>query len=153
QAGTPEELYDTPASPFVAEFLGEINKLEGTVDRREENRLIISLGEAGSIRCESAKEFPAGSRLACYIRPEHISLAATGEAEEFENTLRATVTGESFYGSHTRYSVELAGGQTVTVPHRHAAEGNRTRVYQNNQAVFIRFSIKSVTVFPAEVVR
>lgn len=151
QAGPPAEMYNSPLSPFVAEFLGEVNKLEGTAGERAGNRLTVSLGEAGTLQCATDRDFPAGGPVACYIRPESISLALTGKSAEHENTLRATVAGESFHGNHTRYTLNLSGGQNLTVPVTHAAADNGVRTVRKDQTVFVRFSVQSVTLFTPEV--
>ena len=49
QVGTPQTLYDQPADPFTASFLGEINRLEGTVIQQTGNQITLSLQEAGNL--------------------------------------------------------------------------------------------------------
>jgi len=66
QMGTPDDIYDRPASPFVADFIGTTNLLRATV-------IAPGLARSGSIevRLDDAI-WPAGSRILCAIRPEHI---------------------------------------------------------------------------------
>ena len=150
QVGTPSQVYNTPVSPFVAEFLGEANKLEGIVERSEGNLLTISLGDAGSIRCQSEQGFPAGKPITCYIRPELMSIALMEKSAETMNSLRAIVGDESFHGSHSRYALKLGNGQSVIVPHKSAMAENEAQNYRKDQSVFIYFPVQSVTLFTSD---
>jgi ABC-type Fe3+/spermidine/putrescine transport system ATPase subunit len=150
QFGTPAQIYNVPVSPFVAEFLGEVNKLEGIVERIEENLLTISLGDAGSIRCQSEQGFPAGKPITCYIRPELMSIALMEKSTETMNSLRAIVGDESFHGSHSRYALKLGNGQSVIVPHKSAMVENGVQNYRKDQSVFIYFPVQSVTLFTSD---
>src|SRR6201996_9077975 len=49
QVATPRELYEAPASRWIAEFIGEINVFEGQVESREHNRLIVSTRDGGTM--------------------------------------------------------------------------------------------------------
>jgi len=72
QTGTPVELYCNPATPFVASFFGDVNRLEGPVRDRQ---VITPIGEFG------ARDLPDGSRAQVLIRPEAIDVRLMGPAE------------------------------------------------------------------------
>jgi putative spermidine/putrescine transport system ATP-binding protein len=114
QIGPPRELYDRPATAFVAGFLGENNLLPVTV-----------VGD-GAPRCRlpdgtevQATGHAAPGDALLVVRPERITLNGTGG-----NRVPGTVTDAIFLGDQTRLRIVLRGGQTVTVkqPHR---EGER----------------------------
>ena len=63
QVGTPQTLYDQPADPFTASFLGEINRLEGTVLRQTGNQVTLSLHEAGALTALSDTPYGKDARL------------------------------------------------------------------------------------------
>jgi putative spermidine/putrescine transport system ATP-binding protein len=101
QIGTPEELYTSPATPFVANFVGLSNKVaaelvDGTVLVHGEK--LAPLGTP-----------PASGAVTAFIRPEDIVFAATG--------LAATVVASSFLGSLRRTSVRLADDSVLSVQH------------------------------------
>ena len=150
QVGIPSQVYNVPASPFVAEFLGEANKLEGFVERSEGSLLTISLGDAGNIRCQSEQSFPSGKPITCYIRPEMMSITPMEKSAETVNSLRAIVGGESFHGNHSRYALKLGNGQFITVPHKSAVTENRVQNYKKDLSVFIRFPVQSITLFTSD---
>ncbi|GAB6908553.1 Fe(3+) ions import ATP-binding protein FbpC 2 [Desulfosarcina cetonica] len=118
QDGTPHEIYDKPASPFVANFIGTMNFIEGATKIDNglygigNTRLRIS-GENGSSR------LPAGCRVTLAIRPEDILLQGDPAAP---NRLNARVAGMEYRGSLFRIDLCLpnathgAGTLTAEVP-------------------------------------
>ena len=78
QVGTPSELYNHPESPFVAGFLGAVNRLSGKVERQDENRTIVALGGELKIHCETGSKHPPGQEVSCFIRPEKMFFGSEG---------------------------------------------------------------------------
>ncbi len=70
QIGTPAEIYDRPASPFVAGFIGHSTHFDAVVDSP------AGIVVAGGLRiaAEAARPLLFGARVTCFVRPEHISL-------------------------------------------------------------------------------
>src|SRR5262249_25835034 len=107
QMGPPHEMYTAPATPFVAEFIGTMNRLEGRV-------VDAATGEvehAGlRFRVDAARTHAAGDRVLVLIRPESLEVsAASGNGAADENALRADVITHTFLGPVTR--VKLVGGE------------------------------------------
>ncbi len=110
QIGSPREIYEQPASRFVADFIGETNLLEGRVVGVDGERIQVGLGphtlHALAERC------PIGTQVALSIRPERWALAKgtpRGEMNRFSGRVRESV----YAGSVLRQVVELEGGITV----------------------------------------
>ncbi|MEW1634122.1 ABC transporter ATP-binding protein [Streptomyces sp. NPDC093801] len=108
QCAAPAELYERPATPFVAEFVGTMNRLPGRL--------------AGSGRVEVAGTrlpvdgpVPDATDVEVLVRPENLTVAADAEGS-------ATVTSASFFGAVTRLHLDLPGGTRVKadVPSRDA---------------------------------
>jgi ABC-type Fe3+/spermidine/putrescine transport system ATPase subunit len=122
QSGTPIDLYDRPKSVFVANFLGEINCLNARIEQKTENRITLSLGKNGKV------QFIAGSNKnnaqRCYVRPEKIFFDSNQEYTEPMNRLEGILISKIFFGSHTRYQIELADGSVfkVSLHHRKALQ-------------------------------
>jgi iron(III) transport system ATP-binding protein len=103
QVGTPVELYDHPASRFVAGFLGTANMIDGEVT---DGRFV-----ADGFALETAGA-PSG-RAAISIRPQDISIGPAGSG------ISASVISREFLGSVTRYRIRIGNNDmTVDVPHR-----------------------------------
>ena len=62
QVATPRELYEAPASRWIAEFVGDVNMFEGQVETREANRLTISTRDAGTIVAAEPRQPVAQTR-------------------------------------------------------------------------------------------
>ena len=78
QQGTPAQIYRQPADPFIAEFFGDINKLEGFVD--EQGEIETQLGSV------AAKGLPSGAPVNVLIRPEALRL--NGNADGTAGTVQ-----------------------------------------------------------------
>jgi iron(III) transport system ATP-binding protein len=104
QIGTPIELYDHPASRFVAGFLGTANMIDGHV--QPDGRFVADgfvLDSVGG---------PTGP-AAISIRPQDVAIGPAGSG------IGATVTGREFLGSVTRYRLRVGSNEiTVDQPHR-----------------------------------
>ena len=117
QSGTPADLYERPKSSFIANFLGEINCLTGKVEHKTENMITLSLGKGGKIQffkgtCENKEQ-------ECYVRPEKIFFNFAQKHSEPMNSLQGVIVSINFFGSHTRYQVELADGTIFKVSLHH----------------------------------
>ena len=117
QVGTPAELYEKPETEFVAEFLGDVNRLTGKVEQSTGNQVTVSLGTSGSIQCVS--EVPEHQNITCYVRPEKLFFDTGRSQTEPVNILQGTLKGIHFFGSHSRYQLELSGGQMLTLSTQH----------------------------------
>ncbi|MGE3107176.1 MAG: ABC transporter ATP-binding protein [Phycisphaerales bacterium] len=122
QIGTPEELYRSPRSRFVAEFLGETNFVEATVRAIEPAsasdaafaRVVIMDSPLGPLRAHSGTSVSPGQRVACSIRPEAIKVypaAAAGDAGPVENRFVADVIESTYLGEMVQYTLDVRGGQ------------------------------------------
>lgn len=72
QTGTPEEMYRFPKSFAVAHFLGELNVIEGKVQRRGDKNDYYVETHAGIVRADTPKQFSVGQAVACCFRPEDL---------------------------------------------------------------------------------
>ena len=102
QVGTPDEVYDNPATPFVYEFLGHVNRMPCTVAR---GRARIWHQEFGVETAEAAPVELLG-RGHAYIRPEDIDIVPRGPGEE---GTRAKVVHVSTLGPIVRVELQVPG--------------------------------------------
>ena len=109
QIGTPMQVYREPATPFVADFVGKVNMLAGTVESAGRIRI-----GARSFACASC-DGSAGRSVRAYLRPEDI-VAHPIEAGD-PNVLEATIEKIEFLGSYCLVRVTANGleGQPLTV--------------------------------------
>jgi len=111
QVGTPQEVYERPASRFVAEFLGEINLLP------IENVGVCARGLAGSFEgarlVGPARDDARGAGVLA-VRPEHMSLSAVAP-DEGANGVAAEVASTTYLGNAMRLGLVTRGGARLSV--------------------------------------
>ena len=101
QIGTPEQLYVTPSTPFVADFVGLSNRMPG--------ELVDGTVSVAGARVDQLGERMPDGPVTALVRPEDIAFAPAG--------LPATVVASSFLGSLRRTQVRLDDGVLVAVQH------------------------------------
>ena len=129
QFDTPEMMYHMPATPFVADFVGQADFIPGTVTQ---GMVHTELGEfPDTIECTD------GTNVVVMIRPDDIHLVPTEGA-------RSRVLSRQFHGSENLYTVSLPSGQIV-----HSSQGS-TSVYQAGTTVEIRVLATHTVLFRRE---
>jgi spermidine/putrescine transport system ATP-binding protein len=130
QVGTPRDLYDCPASRYVADFIGETNILSGTVVGVGPRPVTLKIGE-NLIRGWSDTALPVGSTAWLSVRPEAIRMRESDGTVTEDTDLTGTIVDAVYSGSLVRVHVTLIGGQVV-VAHAPAgaapAPGGRVRI-------------------------
>ena len=112
QIGTPEEIYRRPANRFVAEFVGRVNLLSGTVATSERGRLALELDDGRKLWVDSDHAASPSARLMIAVRPEALRVEpADASALNGSNTIDARVHAIAFLGDHYQY--ELAAGSLM----------------------------------------
>jgi putative spermidine/putrescine transport system ATP-binding protein len=102
QVGTPFEIYNFPATPFVASFVGQLNLLPGTVVDPKAGTLSIA---GQPLHVSRPFDFAAGRNVNLALRPEMASLGTSGG----ENHLRGRVVDVSFLGAIVRMRIRVGG--------------------------------------------
>jgi putrescine transport system ATP-binding protein len=118
QVASPRELYEAPASRWIAEFIGDINLFEGQAGSHESGRITIATRDAGTIVVAAPRPPLTKAAVAIAIRPEKVKLsrrgpAADGSASRAINRLEGAVTDVSYLGGLTTYKIKLDSGATV----------------------------------------
>ena len=98
QVGTPEEIYGTPATPFVADFIGVMNFIQGEIISSG----TVHIGDS-SLNCETAN-IPEGGKVRLTVRPEDILCHADAKSDQSssENSFTVKVESLEFLGSFCR---------------------------------------------------
>ncbi len=109
QVGAPEEIYDTPASAFVARFIGIANLLQVTVElvARDHATVRFAGGRRGEVTT-GGRHFAAGDRAIVMVRPERLQLLAAEPADLV--ALPVTCTDLVFQGAVLRCGLKDAAG-------------------------------------------
>lgn len=118
QIGSPTEIYDNPASVFVAGFIGQANLWPATVVQRASDcATVTALGGATlTATCHSKVDgMGAGAAATLMVRPERITISLTQPASQSggEQSVNATVTDLTFQGPIVRLALEAADGSPI----------------------------------------
>jgi putrescine transport system ATP-binding protein len=114
QVGTPQEIYEYPANRFVADFIGNVNLLEGelTLDEPDRCALQTALGE---VHVGYGTSGALGMKLALAVRPEKISIAKQRPAGVACNLFAGRVKEIGYFGSYNNYIVVTPQGTKVKI--------------------------------------
>ncbi len=115
QLAAPSEIYDRPATPFVADFIGEMNHLEGTLER-DGDKLVCAVGDARFGIGRVVREAPVGDRVRIGVRPEEVHANADGEGAP------ATCLTAMVLGHHVQIVARLETGDVVVALQRRAGD-------------------------------
>ncbi|HWG85806.1 MAG TPA: ABC transporter ATP-binding protein [Deinococcales bacterium] len=127
QIGGPEDLYQRPANPFVADFIGEANLLSGNFDG-------TTLDVAGHKLTHQQPGAPTG-QVSVLIRPETVRFADPGEPG-----VAGTVTSAAYLGPVTEYTVDTPAGEVLLAPtgeSRTRQPGDRVTLALSGPGVYV----------------
>ncbi|MCX7824301.1 MAG: ABC transporter ATP-binding protein [Verrucomicrobiae bacterium] len=109
QVGTPHEIYRTPNSRFVADFIGEMNFIAGRVAQCA-GGLVTVATDCGHLTAVETRPFQVGDAVLCGIRPEALTPALVGTES---NLICAVVERATYLGEVQQYRLKLADGQPL----------------------------------------
>jgi len=139
QIGPPQEIYDRPASLFVADFVGKTNRIAATI---EPDASAIRFANGVSLQKPSRANGTVGPALVA-LRPEAISIVRAGDA-----TLQGIVTHRIFLGSSVEYSVEVDGlGDFLVTADRRSLD--ESALAEPGERIGLVFDPNAMHVFPA----
>jgi putrescine transport system ATP-binding protein len=122
QVGPPSEIYETPATRFVADFIGNVNLMDGKLLEDHPDHVIIE--------CKDCSHYVGhgitgneGMSLSVAVRPEKIQLQRDPPHADHgpHNRVRGTVRDMAYFGSFTVYHLALASGDTLKVSQSNVA--------------------------------
>lgn len=139
QLGTPTEVYDRPATPFVAQFIGEANMLPGRVEPGEGGRPV---GRIADWAFTLPRDTPLGPAI-LMVRPENLSLEGEPRADAAASTVRLVMT----LGPGEEYRVALPDGHELKVRRSRSRLGSRA----SGDRVWVRVADPdAVMVYPSD---
>jgi spermidine/putrescine transport system ATP-binding protein len=119
QVGTPEEIYNEPASLFVAGFIGSANLLPGRIVENLSEGSIVELIAGPRVVAYGPQQMAVGSEVSVMLRPERLNVAPTSQASQASqahdagSSLEGTVRDLVFQGASARLLLQLADGTGV----------------------------------------
>jgi spermidine/putrescine transport system ATP-binding protein len=115
QVGSPEDLYDRPTTPFVADFIGTTNLLNGTVEELAAGLATVRLDSGDRCQVVTASRRP-GQAIQLSVRPEAIAIEGpVDDGQPRLGRLRGRVEQMAYLGSAVQYHVRTDGGLALSV--------------------------------------
>ncbi len=112
QVATPAEIYETPNSTYVADFIGDVNLIEGKAGAKDGDKLAITWGEGlPDIIGTPQTHFDKGQTVHFAIRPEKVTI--THDKPTNPTAFRGKVLDIAYLGNLSTYHVELPNGQII----------------------------------------
>ncbi len=122
QIGTPPEIYETPTSTFVADFIGDTNYFDGTIKTTNYPEYIqLTVDDFPAITCFKDKQLTDGELVRLTVRPEKIYISSERPPQKaLMNVFQGVVEDVVYKGDHTHFGVKVAGKMiSVTQQHHH----------------------------------
>ena len=139
QVDTPDRIYETPNSVYVADFIGDVNLIEGNVASAEGERVEISWAEGQPPIVGSSASPPAeGTRCSFAIRPEKVAISAERPPDAV-NAIRGNIHDIAYLGNISTYHVRLDTGHIVKAQTANSRRIGR-RDFTWEDAVWLSFS-------------
>lgn len=132
QVGTPHDIYESPATDFVARFIGETNLFDGTVvavepidqPKAAENETMVTLEipELGRIKVTTVDTVSPGMKVSFTIRPEKISISTKKPSLKRNdiNMFEGIVDEPIYSGFQTKFYVRISENTVIKVMKQHA---------------------------------
>ena len=116
QVGAPNEIYETPATRFVADFIGNVNMMEGRLTADWPDHVIVTCADCSHYVGHGITG-TEGMAVSVAVRPEKIALQASEPVGEHSphNRVRGTIKDVSYFGSFTIYHLQLASGAVMKI--------------------------------------
>lgn len=112
QVATPAVIYEAPSSRYVADFIGHVNILDGTLEER--SGALTRIAAAGTIiETEAGTAISPGTPVSFAIRPEKMRISRRAPERADTNALKGEVYDIAYLGDVTLYVVKLSTGEIV----------------------------------------
>lgn len=113
QVATPDRIYETPNSVYVADFIGDVNLIEGTAKPNGSDVYAMSWHEGHEpLAVQSPNAFSDGQKCHLAIRPEKVSISAD-KPEAADNAVQGKILDIAYLGNISTYHVELPTGAVI----------------------------------------
>ena len=123
--GSPRDVYERPATPFVADFVGVLNAAELTVSSVDGDRAVLTINDRDRVVVPATgHDLVAGTTALVAVRPERIAISRGAAAEANGGSrLSGTVAQVVYLGTLTQFHVDTSAGKTFVV-HQLSTEGS-----------------------------
>lgn len=120
QLSPPDVLYETPHNSFVAQFIGENNKLTGTIASKDGSACEVKLADGTLLKADAVNVGAVGDKTTLSLRPERIEIYNNAD---LDNLIEGTIKEILYLGDHLRVVMDVAGNDDFIVKVRNKSSG------------------------------
>ncbi len=150
QVGTPQEIYESPASLFVAQFIGTSNQVRAKLESSDGRYGLVRAMEDPGLPVMKVRP-PDGARdggsLILVLRPEQLRLSSEAQADGFDNAVPARIQKVLYSGKETHYLLHLGEATTWNVKVANAHRDQQR--FRAGERVYVRWNAEDVRVLSA----
>jgi putrescine transport system ATP-binding protein len=116
QVGTPEEIYERPATRHVADFIGSVNLFDATIVNLNGGTATLECAALARNLHATNAGHPVGAKVTIAVRPEHIAIYPPDESRSHTDfDASGTIVGVAYGGDRRTYQVALASGSVIQI--------------------------------------
>jgi ABC-type Fe3+/spermidine/putrescine transport system ATPase subunit len=146
QLGSPRDLYERPENPFVADFIGINNLIQGEVQEMNASEKWMKAQTAlGTLFCAHRYQFKLGDRCVISVRPETASIGKLEEVEKGYNLIAGNVSFAYYMGNTIRYDVDMNSNLLFRVDIQNPWEH---QLFSIGEKVYVTFPIRTALGIP-----
>jgi len=119
QLSSPQDLYENPQNSFVAQFIGENNKLNGTVEKITKDVCDVKLDNGSMVKAHKVNVSNKGDRTTLSLRPERVEL---DPPKSMKNVIEGRIEELIYLGDHIRVRMNVAGNDEFIVKVRNRGD-------------------------------
>jgi len=113
QVSTPDRIYESPNSVYVADFIGDVNIIKGTASAQGDDRYQVNWSEGmPPLNATSEQDFSDGQTCHLAIRPEKVAISAD-KPDGADNAVQGKILDIAYLGNLSTYHVELTSGVII----------------------------------------
>ncbi len=135
QVGSPEEIYEHPATRFVAGFIGNVNMFEGrlTVDESDHCAVTTAIGE---MHLDHGVSGTLNMPVAYAVRPEKIAISKTAPSDTSVNLFTGKVKEIAYFGSYNTYIVLVGDGSRIKITEANTSRHELSNITWEDEVFF-----------------
>ena len=145
EIAAPSQLYESPSSRFVADFIGTMNFFEGTVTAITANNMTIATRVLGEVHTTYEESFPVGTEVWVAIRPEKFRPEFSSPARDTDS-IEGRTGPSAYLGDRSHFYVHIANRDDPILVALQNLEGSLDQLSRPDQPVWLRWSEDAVVV-------
>jgi spermidine/putrescine transport system ATP-binding protein len=150
QVGSPTEVYEHPASLFVADFIGSSNQLRGHLLEWVHGLATVRLSSGAIVQVPLPAPVPTGTPIVVVVRPDHAVIHQASSMSDCRNGVQGQVVKTAFLGTHLEIEVALQDRTVVMVRQSLAPTERRQSVPETGVEVVVNWPVPQSMGFSAQ---